>query len=347
MCDAAFEDEDCNGQANESPPCETFRSITGGADYSCGISEGGRVLCWGANGGGQLGDGTLLDRSVPTEVIGLGTDTRSIATGQDTTCAVSNAGNVSCWGQQLHWVQGGMSGSSVTPVPATLFPPVLALAIGGGGACAILPDHTLACSDPFLPGLGVVGIAPVAGFEGIQEIAKGQVGVCGLMDDGSVRCWSGVSGEAPVAVPGLTGAVHISGDTRAACAVIADGSVRCWGLSEGYSGLGEAAKPAPLELVTVPGVSAAVEVFTDVFSGCALSGGGTVQCWGFGDEGEFARIAALQGVDLLASTSLGDRVFVRIPSGEVLGFSPTNRGAHPKNGNPTVDGYGPYRLMGP
>lgn len=346
MCDAAFADEDCNGQANESP-CETFRSITGGGDHFCGISAGGRVLCWGANDGGQLGDGTLIDRGVPTEVVGLGTDTRSITASGDTTCAVSNAGNVSCWGQQLHLVQGGMSGSSVTPVSATLFPPVLALTIRAQAVCAILPDHTLACSDPSLPGLAVVGIAPVSGFEGIQEIGNGSLGLCGLMDDRTVRCWSGVRGEAPVAVPGLAGAVHIAGDTEAACAIIADGSVRCWGVSQGYFGLGQAAQPGPLELVTVPGVRGAVDVFTNVLRGCALSGGGTLQCWGFGDEPELADIAAVQGADLLASDLLIQRIFVRIASGEVLGFSPVNRGSRPINGNPTTNGDGPYRLMGP
>lgn len=344
LCDEVFEDENCNGQSNEGPLCETFRSIAGGVNYLCGISTGGRVLCWGVNDVGQLGDGSSIDRDVPTDVVGLGTDTRSLVTSWSTACAISNAGTVSCWGDQLHWVRGGTRSASSTPVPATLFPPVLAFAIMNGRACAILPGQTLACSatDPVSPG-AVVGITPIAGFEGIQSFGHSYGGVCGLIADGSVRCWSGSDADAPVTVPGLTGAVSVSGDNNSACAIVADGSVRCWG-ARGYSGLGQAASAGPMELVTAPGVSGAVAAFTDATGGCALSSNGTVQCWGFGD---FAPIAAVQGVDLLASSLFGERVFVRTASGEVLGFSPTNAGSHPQNGNPTANGKGPYRLWGP
>ncbi|HKO94813.1 MAG TPA: hypothetical protein VJU61_26845 [Polyangiaceae bacterium] len=348
LCDAAFEDENCNGQTNESPPCETFRTISGGVNYLCGISTGGRVLCWGKNDVGQLGDGSLIDRDVPTEVVGLGTDIRSVVTSWSTTCAVSNAGNVSCWGDRLHWVRGGTSGASLTPVPATLFPSVLALVIEGARVCAILPDQTLACSatDPLSPGAGVVGIAPVPGFEGIRWFGKGDPGWCGVLADGTVRCTSGTLSAMQVAVPGLTGAVDVAGDTRAACAVVADGSVRCWGAVTGYLGLEQAADPDPLALVTIPGVSGAVAVSASVTNGCALTSGGSVQCWGFGDASEYARIAAMQDVDLMAMPLTSDRVFVRTASGEVFGFSPVNRGPRPMNGNPNAD-IGPYRLLGP
>ncbi|HET6579584.1 MAG TPA: RCC1 domain-containing protein [Gemmatimonadales bacterium] len=42
-----------------------------GGDVSCGHSETGMAAyCWGANQVGQLGDGTLADRYLPTPVSG-------------------------------------------------------------------------------------------------------------------------------------------------------------------------------------------------------------------------------------------------------------------------------------
>jgi alpha-tubulin suppressor-like RCC1 family protein len=48
----------------------TWTAIELGDFHSCGISTDGIAYCWGSNIGGKLGDGTLLDRYVPTAVAG-------------------------------------------------------------------------------------------------------------------------------------------------------------------------------------------------------------------------------------------------------------------------------------
>jgi hypothetical protein len=45
--------------------------IRTGSAHTCVRRRNGQVLCWGANGRGQLGDGTKLQRLSPTPVIGL------------------------------------------------------------------------------------------------------------------------------------------------------------------------------------------------------------------------------------------------------------------------------------
>jgi alpha-tubulin suppressor-like RCC1 family protein/uncharacterized protein YjdB len=48
----------------------TFSSVSVGAQHACGMTTTGVAYCWGANGGGQLGDGSTINRSAPTKVTG-------------------------------------------------------------------------------------------------------------------------------------------------------------------------------------------------------------------------------------------------------------------------------------
>jgi alpha-tubulin suppressor-like RCC1 family protein len=44
-----------------------LRDIGAGATHTCGVTRE-EVVCWGGNGRGQLGDGTLSGRSTPAPV---------------------------------------------------------------------------------------------------------------------------------------------------------------------------------------------------------------------------------------------------------------------------------------
>lgn len=48
----------------------TFKSLSVTYAHVCGLTTGSTLYCWGSNGDGQLGDGTKIDRSVPTKVVG-------------------------------------------------------------------------------------------------------------------------------------------------------------------------------------------------------------------------------------------------------------------------------------
>jgi alpha-tubulin suppressor-like RCC1 family protein len=47
-------------------------TIVGGNVHTCGITIAGYIACWGDNEFGQIGDGTITNRSVPVYVIGFG-----------------------------------------------------------------------------------------------------------------------------------------------------------------------------------------------------------------------------------------------------------------------------------
>jgi alpha-tubulin suppressor-like RCC1 family protein len=79
-----------------------FTSFTGivsaGLHHTC-INDTGTYKCWGNNASGQIGDGTVVDRYVPTQVaIAL----NGGALGATHTCAFTNASNFSCWGDNTY-----------------------------------------------------------------------------------------------------------------------------------------------------------------------------------------------------------------------------------------------------
>ena len=49
----------------------TVVQLAGSFQHECALLANGRVQCWGYNGFGQLGDGTLTSRSTPARIPGL------------------------------------------------------------------------------------------------------------------------------------------------------------------------------------------------------------------------------------------------------------------------------------
>ncbi len=98
---------------------ERLSAISGGAFYTCALTEGGAVKCWGHNDLGQLGDGlscgVLCGR--PLSVIGLSSGVTALATGSSHACA-SLASGIRCWGNNFDGQagDGGKCGTSC-PIP--------------------------------------------------------------------------------------------------------------------------------------------------------------------------------------------------------------------------------------
>jgi len=80
--------------------------------YTCAVTTTGRGLCWGANGYGQLGDGSVTTRGTPAAVAG-GLTFTSISAGEHNTCGLTTAGIAYCWGPGNG---GGTSNTSTVPV---------------------------------------------------------------------------------------------------------------------------------------------------------------------------------------------------------------------------------------
>jgi alpha-tubulin suppressor-like RCC1 family protein len=312
-------------------------AIVAGQSYTCVLTLGGRIQCWGDNSYGQLGDGTTRSRSTAVGVIGLsaGNDATGVSAGERHTCATANSGGVSCWGDNPMGALGdGTLASRYLPANVSGFgvgSDARAVVAGSSHSCALTGEGGVkcwGCRQARSCGTDTANLVPVdiPGLtSGVTAINSSEGHTCALTTTGGVKCWGnnqfGQLGDgtttdriAPVDVSGLiagSGVTAIAAGSNHTCAVTASGETKCWG-QNGSGQLGDSSTEDRTTPVGVSGLGAGSGV-TAVSAGdehtCALISDGRVKCWGHNGFGE-----------------LGDGTTIdRTSPGDVSGF-PTGSG---------------------
>jgi len=101
------------------------------------------AITWGANGSGQLGDGTSFDRSTPAKVGGL-LRVAGIAAGLNHSVVMQSDGTVWTWGGNSHGQLGnGTVVNIATPVQVSGLSAAIAIAAGNEDTLALTIDNTV------------------------------------------------------------------------------------------------------------------------------------------------------------------------------------------------------------
>ncbi|MCX6006512.1 MAG: hypothetical protein NTZ34_04525, partial [Chloroflexi bacterium] len=229
-----------------------FTLISAGLQHTCGVLNNGSVLCWGSNAEGQLGNGSS-GTSSPYPVYAAGNHLfRTVDAGYHT-CGVLTNKTAMCWGPNNHGQLGNGSSGNSNPVPVYISGDYNFTAISAGWdhSCGLLVNGSALCWGYNVHGQlgnGSAGIENalypfyVYGNYPFKQISAGKQYSCGVLNDGSGRCWgwntngqlgndSYTDHSVPISVAGSHNylLIHVSLTGSHTCGILLNGSALCWG----------------------------------------------------------------------------------------------------------------------
>jgi alpha-tubulin suppressor-like RCC1 family protein len=258
----------------------------------CARVDDGSVWCWGDNGSGQCGDGSLeATRPRPVRVPGL--VATAVAAGWRDACAIVAGGRVRCWGGNGDRAVAD-DARPVVRAPEDVAVPGPAVALNGSyGICALLDDASVWCRPEFG---GQPALPHRRWTDHVVAMEGGWGHVCALLDDGNVGCGGrrgfGQFGDGntdlagmdyvagPVRPVGLPRAVQVASNAEGACARTADGALWCWGKTYLRSTADTTWSPA-----RVDGVGLVREVWSLGHGYIVRRSDGSLRAWGLNPAG--------------------------------------------------------------
>jgi alpha-tubulin suppressor-like RCC1 family protein len=280
-----------------------FVSLASGNDHLCGLDAQGLAMCWGANDGGQLGDGSSTDRAAPVPVR---TDLRfaSLTAGDVHTCGLAGGGVPLCWGQNLSGQLGdGTRNDSRFPRAVGNGITFSTLVAGWNHTCGLTANGNAFCWG--LNGDGQLGdgstfdrLLPtvVANGGGMESLAAGSAHTCGI-SEGQVLCWGdnrfGQLGDGsnegrtqPTRVTGLPGRpTQIVAGAVHSCALMSDGTAYCWGQNL-HGQLGDGTNQNRSSATLVAGSTRFRSIQAGGALTCGVATAGGEYCWGLNQNAQ-------------------------------------------------------------
>jgi alpha-tubulin suppressor-like RCC1 family protein len=261
-----------------------FKTITGGAYGTCGITVNDVLKCWG-----YQGFSNAINLASPTTVrlSATGDSVWSLVGHTDgglNGCGLANGGVAACWGQNFYGQLGigAINNTRSNPVAIVLDAVVKSISSGSGFTCALTSIGDAYCWGLSVRGALALGAdaasspcnvsAPdlcfpsplkVIGGRKFSQLTVGYEHVCGLdIESGDAYCWGSNTyqaigaqslGNTPVAPSPFAAAngtkyTSLSAGRQFTCGVMLDRNISCWG----YNGFGQLGQESGLIYTFLP-----------------------------------------------------------------------------------------------
>ena len=189
-------------------PAGTFVEVTAGLDYACAVKASGLTVCW--TSGPSLITAPQRMRS-----------TTRVSAGRWYACGLKSGGIAVCWGADF---------SGQLQAPPWHFMHISVGADASGPeydfACAVTPAHKVVCRGA--NGGGEISNVPSGAY---SQVAAGYAYACALTQNGVAHCWGGGTGGYPGkgADSPKVRFRQVSVWSDSGCGVWIGQSLRCWG----------------------------------------------------------------------------------------------------------------------
>jgi alpha-tubulin suppressor-like RCC1 family protein len=353
-------------------------AVTAGWAHSLAIGSDGKLYAWGANGTGQLGDGSVTDRTSPVVVsLPAGVSATAVAAGHSHSLAMGSDGKLYAWGVNTRGQLGdGSFMDQMTPVVVSLPAGVTATAVAagsehslamgsdgklyawGGNFCGELGDGST--TDQVIPvvvsmPVGVSATAVAAGVN--HSLAKGSDGKLyawgwnyyGQLGDGSF-----MDQMTPVVVslPAGVSATAVAAGGSHSLAMGSNGKLYAWGYNgKGQLGDGSTMNRTSPGLVSLPAGVSATAVAAGDYHSLAMGSDGKLYAWGYNANGQLGDGVSLFSIQPILTQYNGytndvftNRAWVNLDP-YLNSTNTSNAAATAESGEPTHGGLAAQRSL--
>ncbi len=306
---------DADADSDAGPLVEAWVQVAAGREHACGLTNRGRVFCWGRRAEGQFA-GSGETSPVPVEIefesdvsiTQISSHHGLSASNGGTTCAVDSNQKIWCWGAN----QGDLVDPDRMPRPDPIRldgADFSLVDVGGNHACGIDSDGKTRCwgqnsagqaddslDDPVEPFGGATGLVTTelsAGSRVTYAVLGGLFQGWGNLSYHAVTCGDPAdcvvsNGQNCSCILSLSNAsvTDVEAGASHVCAVV-DGSLRCWG--ENDRGQLGSEDQGPVGFPTATSPFSGQEVIGAIAVGlehtCAEVDG-NLKCWGDDSYGQ-------------------------------------------------------------
>lgn len=282
---------DCSYVPVQAGNLTNVTEIASGGAFSCAVTSGGRLYCWGENNRGQLGLSDTTNRTLPTQVAN-GTVGVRASGGSSFMCFELQTGEYRCSGtnQLGQFGIGTVADVVSSPVTSPAMGTAADARLGSSFTCLRHTNETVACAGSNRQ--GTLGLGSSSGPDACQigsgeyvgcstdfvvvpnvspvsSVATGWVNACAVeKTTGEVWCW-GNNGR------GQLGRGHNTGSSS------------CTGSTNGnpWEAVCSATPEKVLDSIGNNALSGVRHVYPGLIHVCAIAEDGHAWCWGDGGAG--------------------------------------------------------------